>query len=1034
MATGPAIRTLQPGEFLCMQGEPSNEMFVVRSGKLDIYVVDTTGVVSRDKVEAEGMLVGTVSEPNAFIGEIGAILREPRSASIKAAEQTQVMVIDLRGKGFEQTIMGNPKLGLNLSKTIANRLGQTSNNLTRADAMALKVKGHLDNFSRKFSQVFQMVEKSWLEANKPPEPEGDPKENKEAPPAPELPELLKEVKASYAYQVGRIVEKYNTVDMQMYAAMGLPFRAHTNVFVNRIYKGGKTPADVVIPQEPPKPGLAGFTPGQVVCEQGKPDNVMYILLAGKLEVVVGGKSIETVQGKGAVFGEMAMFGDEPRTSAIRAITDVHAMPIPKEKIQPFLMGKPAVMLHVLRQFAKRLPLLNGALLETVHQMTDLMRLFGACLNAYEALAPRIKTDLGQPTDTMIQCAADLEATREHLATLFDELNNEYVQLCSEIGYRPKEDGSVEVKGPRVTMPEFPICTKLELIEELDSEHINFVINPKKDQFRACSIEFKHSDLMQQAKIGSDMQKDFIFGRIYNLGESFPAQFVSFDLTSGGIAKHDVEYAVRAMKFLLEKMEQELFIVFEGDDMLQVSLVSDYIEVESDELVDEATIMEFFEKFKKEPDNRDHLTNLNNLYWDLIIGTIQKKLPKVKETTIEFDDKERKLINFGLLDEQFLPDNSNVLQQIAEDDGFKPPEAQGLVYKYIEDICQDVYYEAFGYTKLDQLNDERNKLAAELQAIQDRIKTLSTGRLDLMNQFPGGSQATAFVQKLDGLIKNQAVLDRMMKAGRQLSTEQRQMIVQMKNARTAITNQLSKFFTAIKGRVSEDQVATFRSYGEEFEVKCMEELLAKEKLSLHDAKVENHKKEMKAITLKTKETVFKNEIVRLKKYVILASKKSKVEPTAVLVGIRDIATRKRVSEIIDMFLADNVDPFVFDPKLQRIKKLGRPSILLVPGSGLSVYDWEKHMFLVPLCSPTNLEESLANAFVEFHWDMDEDKSMRESYGDMKIYKKLSITKLKQQLAKDYIIWATQEAKGWKKLDKEVRGWFQTKIARQKKEGS
>jgi CRP-like cAMP-binding protein len=1014
-----------------MQGEPSNEMFVVKSGKLDIYVVDTTGIVSKDKVEAEGMLVGSVDEPNAFIGEIGAILREPRSASIKAAGQTQVMVIDLRGKGFEQTIMGNPKLGLNLSKTIANRLGQTSNNLTRADSMALKVKGHLDNFSRKFSLVFQMIEKAWIEANKPPEQEGD---KKEAAPALELPGLLNDIKSSYAFQVGKLAEKYNSVDMQMFAAMALPFRAHTNVFVNRIYKGGKAPADVIIPQGPPKPGVAAFTPGQVVCEQGKPDGKMYILLAGKLEVVVGGRSIETVQGKGAVFGEMAMFGDEPRTSAIRAITDVHAMPIPKEKIQPFLMGKPAVMLHVLRQFAKRLPLLNEVLLETVHQMTDLMHLFGACLNAYEALVPRIKTDLGQLTDVMTQAEADLEGTCGQLATLFDEINTEYVQLCSEIGYRPKEDGSVEVKGPRVTMPEFPVCTKLELLEELDSEHINFVINPKKDQFRACSIEFKHADLMQQAKIGSDMQKDFIFGRIYNYGESFPVQFLSFDTTSGGMSKHDKEYAIRAIKYLLEKMEQEVFILFEGDDMLEVSLVTDYIEVESDELVDEATIMEFFEKFKKEPDNRDHLTQLNNLYWDLIIGTIQKKLPKVKETTIEFEDKERKLINFGLLEEQFLPDNSNVLEQIKQDDGFTPSQAQNLTYKYIEHICQDVYYEAFGYTKLDKLNEERNKLAGELQAILDRIKVLSTGRLDLMNSFPNGSQAAAFVMKLDGLIKAQAILDRMMKAGRQLSTEQRQKIVQMKNARTALTNQLAKFFTAIKGRVSEDQVATFREYGEEYEKKCMEELLAKERLALHDEKVENHKKEMKAITLKAKETTYKNEIVRLKKYVILASKKSKVEPTAVLVNIRDIATRTRVSEIIDLFLQENVDPFVFDPKLQRIKKMGRPSILLVPGSGLSVYDWEKHMFLVPLCSPASLEESVANAFVEFHWDMDEDKSMRESYGDMKIYKKLSITKLKQQLTKDYIVWATQEAKGWKKLDKEVRGWFQTKIARQKKEGS
>jgi hypothetical protein len=89
-----------------------------------------------------------------------------------------------------------------------------------------------------------------------------------------------------------------------------------------------------------------------------------------------------------------------------------------------------------------------------------------------------------------------------------------------------------------------------------------------------------------------------------------------------------------------------------------------------------------------------------------------------------------------------------------------------------------------------------------------------------------------------------------------------------------------------------------------------------------------------------------------------------------------------------------------------------------------------MFIVPLIPEKTLDESVANAFVEFHWDMDEDKSLRESYGEMKIYKKLSITKLKQQLTKDYLVWATQESKGWKKLDKEVRPWFQVKIGKQK----
>jgi hypothetical protein len=57
-------------------------------------------------------------------------------------------------------------------------------------------------------------------------------------------------------------------------------------------------------------------------------------------------------------------------------------------------------------------------------------------------------------------------------------------------------------------------------------------------------------------------------------------------------------------------------------------------------------------------------------------------------------------------------------------------------------------------------------------------------------------------------------------------------------------------------------------------------------------------------------------------------------------------------------------------------------------------------------------------------------MRESFGQIKIYKKLSVTAMKTQLAKDYVAWATKESKNWKVLDKEVRAWFQTRIAKTK----
>ena len=40
----------------------------------------------------------------------------------------------------------------------------------------------------------------------------------------------------------------------------------------------------------------------------------------------------------------------------------------------------------------------------------------------------------------------------------------------------------------------------------------------------------------------------------------------------------------------------------------------------DYLVDEATIMEIMDAFKKAPDDRENLEKLNGLFWDLVVAT------------------------------------------------------------------------------------------------------------------------------------------------------------------------------------------------------------------------------------------------------------------------------------------------------------------------------------------------------------------------------------------------------------------------------
>ncbi|HOY61792.1 MAG: DNA-binding transcriptional dual regulator Crp [bacterium ADurb.Bin236] len=1016
-ASTQSIRNLQPGEYLCLQGEDSNEIFVLRSGSLHIYVVDSDGpgAVRPERVDSEGMLVGVVDTAGAFIGEIGAILREPRSASIRVSDDgpAQVMVIDLRGKGFDATVMQNPKIGFSLSKTIAQRLGMTSHSINRIDSLSLKAKGFLEETARSLYEMIDELDKAAQAAQK------------------ELP-LLAEAKQMESCQIGRMVSKYGSLPMDIYGTIGVPFSAHHTIYHNRIYqkKAGGEPAPQ--PAGDPKPGVAAFNPGDVICPDKSIDKSMYFLLAGKLEVFVGMRAIETLQEKGAIFGENAIFGELERSSGVRALTEVHAMPVPAAQIEPYMMKKPPLVVHTLKMFAKRLPLLNATMMKSAQQMSQLVSLLGngpeGCLTALEALAPRIKSETADLGDAAAPFAAKAESLLSDLASGFEMINQEYEQICSDTGFRPKSYGGADSAQP-FAAPKFNFATKIEELETLDSEHINFVLNPKKDQFRACSVEFGHIELLKQAKVAEASWNEFIFGRIINYGESFPSQFLVFDMTPGA-QKFDRDYVLRSLQFFVERAEQEVALVYKDGAICEVIHIPDHISVEGEEVADESVINEIIAAFRKDPSDRENLAKLNALYWDMIIGVVQKKLPRVKDNIIPFEEKDLQLINFGLLDPEFLRDDSNVPAQMAEDKKFSPGEGHPLGYIYLTDMLQDVYKQAFGQNELDKLEEDKKKAEAEFKACQDRIRAIVKGRSDMVMSFPGGQNAAKFVQQLDGIVVKTAVLDRKMKSGQSITMDEREKIKQIKNMKTQIAAHIMKYITTLKGRVSEDQLTQFRTIGEELEGRVLEELKLQDELAKKTQKINDHIRAMKTMSIKQKENVYKNEIIRIKKYVLMTAKKCKMDSASVLVGVKDIATKTRVRDIINLFLADNVDPEIFDSAQTRIKQLGLPTVMLVPGSGNSVYDWEKHMFIVPLIPEKTLDESIANAFVEFHWDMDEDKSMRESYGEMKIYKKLSITKLKQQLTKDYLVWATQESKGWKKLDKEVRPWFQVKIGKQK----
>lgn len=105
---------LRGGDVLFRQGEISDSMFVVIHGSLEVFVEDA-GKQSR---------VVDVLRRGASVGEMGLLANEPRSASVRAIRDAELIRIPARD--FEILLEQNPQVGVHLARTLVSRLRRTT--------------------------------------------------------------------------------------------------------------------------------------------------------------------------------------------------------------------------------------------------------------------------------------------------------------------------------------------------------------------------------------------------------------------------------------------------------------------------------------------------------------------------------------------------------------------------------------------------------------------------------------------------------------------------------------------------------------------------------------------------------------------------------------------------------------------------------------------------------------------------------------------------------------------------------------------
>jgi CRP-like cAMP-binding protein len=96
-----------------------------------------------------------------------------------------------------------------------------------------------------------------------------------------------------------------------------------------------------------------YAAGEAIFREGDPGECMYCVKTGVVEVVAGGRVLETLEA-GHVFGEMALVDNQPRSATARAKTDCQVVPIDEKTFFFLVQQTPNFALQLMRVLSERL--------------------------------------------------------------------------------------------------------------------------------------------------------------------------------------------------------------------------------------------------------------------------------------------------------------------------------------------------------------------------------------------------------------------------------------------------------------------------------------------------------------------------------------------------------------------------------------------------------------------------------------------------------------------------------------------------------
>ncbi len=325
-----AVKELKQGQYLFLQGHMGNELYFLKSGALDVILSPSSPDLTESEVQSQGQVIDRFDQPGQMIGEISPILQCPRTASVRAAQDSVLQVADMTSSTFENAVRLKPMLGIKIAEELARRISKTNEKLKKQDMRLLRF---LEEVRVALSAFFNDLPSSVDLSN---------------------PELAGNVFLTLSKL--SLLTKVFPADLPV--SLALPYDqvgAFFSYFGGVTFESSKLLAHAASAAEAlAKVQGKRYASGEFLCTSGEEARELFILLQGRLDVVVGRRTIQTIQGRGNMVGEMAFLLKTRRTASVIAVDSAVVLAVPFEKMEPLFKRVPQLLMLMLRQLAVRL--------------------------------------------------------------------------------------------------------------------------------------------------------------------------------------------------------------------------------------------------------------------------------------------------------------------------------------------------------------------------------------------------------------------------------------------------------------------------------------------------------------------------------------------------------------------------------------------------------------------------------------------------------------------------------------------------------